>query len=93
MPMLRCIMLCCAVPQRPMGHGTAQKYLNNATDNSLPALLDKAQGGDVIQHILQVASWARMGVDATDSHIALCVHVAKLHLYRTNPALIWATIE
>ena len=63
------------------------EYLDNATDDSLPALLDKAQGGDVIQHVLQVASWAGVGVDATDSHIALCVHVTKLNLQETMTVL------
>ena len=61
-------------------HDVAGQYLHNAADNSLPALLDKAQGGDVIQDILQVTPWARMCVDATYGHIALSIHVTTLHL-------------
>lgn len=68
-------------------NGLTGQYLHNAADHSLPALLDKAQGSDIIQNILQVAPRARVCVNATDSHIALSIHVTKLHLYKTIPML------
>lgn len=55
-------------------------YLNNATHNGLPALLDETQGCDVIQDILQITPGPRVGMDSAYGHIALCVHLAKLSL-------------
>ena len=48
-------------------------YGGNAIHHCLPALLDKAQRGDVVQHVLQVAPGPRVGVNATDANIALVV--------------------
>ena len=55
-------------------------YLHNAVYNSFPALLDKSQGCDLVEHILEVAPRSRMSVYAADCQIPLCIHFTKLSL-------------
>lgn len=55
-------------------------HLDNAVHQGIVALAHKAQRGDVVQHVLQIASWAGVGVYATERHILLCVEPAVLCL-------------
>ena len=61
----------CSHCRLPCTHG------GNPVHHCLPALLNKAQRGDVVQHILQVAPRARVGMNATDANIALIVPASQ----------------